>query len=570
LVNIVFKLPNSPEEFGVALAPAELRSLDFSALDFNMLERAGTEYIRSYFPSDFNDFYASNGVIMMLELVSYIGGILSERSDILVDESFLSTAQTKQAVIQHLELINQEFERATPAVVDVEVTIPTALPSEVRVPAGTRFNLTSPDNKAVNYEIYRAPNDFSSYIVIPPGKRGIVAYGIEGNMGTPVVVVSAGGVDQYVDIMSINVIDEPITVDVQTGTTTRRWRRVETVEKSDSNDEVYEVRHLGDRSRVIFGDNQAGKAPIAGQTITVGYRLGGGIRGRIAAGILNETRPISPQPPVSAAVEVLFRNLAPSSGGTDEETIEQAKRRAPRQWATHGNAVTGEDYGFLALNFKHPVFGAVAKAIGVMRTGVDQDFNTVANQIRAASSLDAAVQIMQTNFINRNIVEVYVLAEGPDNIPVKPNTGLKQGLKSYLEEINVLTDEIRVYEGAIRSVNVEVTIVISRSSDPGVVKVAIQKAIDDFFDLRNFDMGTGLFLSNFYQALQVIPGVKFVNIFNPKDDILSSNSYSSGSSGSIEGRCIGFNEIITKGTVSLKFFYEPGGFHTPVPTNVCT
>ena len=80
-VNYVFALPNSPEQISVPLAPAELRKLDFSALDFDSMRRACVEYIRTYFPSDFNDWYASNGVVMMLELTSYIGNILSERSD---------------------------------------------------------------------------------------------------------------------------------------------------------------------------------------------------------------------------------------------------------------------------------------------------------------------------------------------------------------------------------------------------------------------------------------------------------------------------------------------------------
>ena len=114
--TVLFEQPNVPQEFGVQLTPASLRSLDFSALDFDTLQRACIEYIRTYYPNDFNDFFASNGIIMLTELVSYIGATLAQRSDILVDESFLPTAQTITAVQQHLALIDQEIARPTPAI----------------------------------------------------------------------------------------------------------------------------------------------------------------------------------------------------------------------------------------------------------------------------------------------------------------------------------------------------------------------------------------------------------------------------------------------------------------------
>ena len=64
----VFETPNAPEEFGVALPPPQLRKLDFSALDYQNLLRASVEYLRTYHPNDFNDFYSSNGMVMLMEL----------------------------------------------------------------------------------------------------------------------------------------------------------------------------------------------------------------------------------------------------------------------------------------------------------------------------------------------------------------------------------------------------------------------------------------------------------------------------------------------------------------------
>lgn len=559
--NVIFKLPNSPEEFGVTLPPAELRKLDFSALDYNTLNRACVEYIRTYHPNDFNDFFASNGVMMLTELVAYIGNVLAQRSDILIDEAFLPTATTKDAVIEHLALLNQKIQAASPAVVDVQIALTNPTPTEVRIPARTQFYLTGPDQKPLYYEIYRAPGDFTSDIIIPAGKRGVVAYGIEGLTNTPITMTSAGGPGQVITIPYSNVLDEPITVDVTSGSNISRWNRIDIIENAGSNDHVYEVKRTATNTLIIFGDDVTGKAPFSGQVITVTFRQGGGTRGRIAAGIINESRPVTPQPPYSAAVTATFTNPNPSSGGTDEETIEQAKKRGPRQFATHNSAVTGEDYSLMALSFKHPVYGAVSKAIAVIRTGVEMDMAAIAKEVREAPSDEAAAAILTNKYVNRNIVELYVLAEGPDNTLSKPSTGLKQGLIQYFSELNVLTDEVRVYDGAIKPVNVNATITLSRNADPGTVKAAVLKEVQSFFDLRNFDMGTGMYLSNLYNVIQNISGVKFVDIYKPTDDVLTTNQIANPASTGV-----GFNEVIVLGETNIQFYFEPGNYRVP-PTN---
>ena len=560
--KFLFKMPNVPEEFGVILAQPELRKLDFSALDYSTMLRACVEYIRTYFPNQHNDFYANNGIIMLIELVSYLSNVISQRGDILVDESFLPTAHTRESVSNHLALINQSILRATPASVEVEITIPYQIPTDIRIPAGISFSVRGPDGLPLNYEVFRAPGDFSYFITIPAGRRGIIGFGIEGKIGVPITVISAGGPNQFVDVPFSSVLDQPIWVDVGVsgGSTDQfiRWQRIDILERAKAGDKVFEVVHLSGGSRIKFGNNITGASPLSGQQIIINYRIGGGIRGRIGAGIINESRSMSPEFPASAAIEVIFRNPYPSVGGTDEESIEQAKRRAPRTFSSHGNSVTSEDYGILACSYRHPVFGSVSKAIGTLRTGVDQDFISVAEKVRKASSIEEAVSVMKNEFINRNIVELFVLSEGPGGVPTKPSQGLKRGLIDYFNEINVLTDEVRVFDGEVKFINMSASIIMSRNADSGSLKVGVEKAIRDFFDLSNFDMGTGFFLSNLYSAIQAIPGVSYVDIFNPVDDVIETNKIASPDSNGI-----GFNEVIALGDLNLKFYFEKGNFKIP-------
>ena len=241
MAETFFNLPIDPEEFGIVLEPATLRRIDFSALEFPEMRRALTEYIRTYYPDQFNDFVANNGIIMVIELVSYLSALLAERSDVIADESFLPTAQTVDAVDQHLFLINNAIKKATPAVVDIEVSIANEAAVPIDIPAGLRFSMTGPDGNPLFYELYRAPGDFASTITISPGTRGIIGFGIEGKFIAPFVVESAGGGGQEIVILEPDILTDPIIVTIATGGIVEEWRKVGTLERSEPTDKVYQV-----------------------------------------------------------------------------------------------------------------------------------------------------------------------------------------------------------------------------------------------------------------------------------------------------------------------------------------
>jgi hypothetical protein len=524
--QVLIKLPTTVEDIAVLLPPAALRRIDFSALEFESLRRAAIEYVKTYFPNDFNDFVKGNGTIMFTELVCWLAAILAIRADLLSRASFLPSAEDEEAVTNHLDLIGQSFQRQTPATADVEVSVTSAIPTPIAIAAGLRFTLTGPDGLPLYYEIFRAPNDWTSDVVIPAGKRGVIAYGIEGRFGATVSSVSAGGPSQILDVIAPDILDEPIIVEVRTGNIVSTWRRVEFLESAGPNDEVFEVSFLEDRAQVKFGDDISGKAPLAGQEISVRYRQGGGLRGRIGAATINETRPISPQPPASAAVDVLFRNLTPAVGGTDKESLEAAKRRAPRSYAAHGNAATAQDYALIASTYTSPVFGTVLKAVAVAMTN-----------------------------INANLVKVFVLAAGPGDVPVAPSVGLKQGLTTFLRAVNVFTDDVAVADGGIKPVDLDMTVVMSRNADAATVRDQVDGVITDFFSAANWDMGKGFDVSPFQAAVQAVDGVMKVNIFSPQDDVLPTSNPTE-----TEANKIGYAQLVTLGQRTVRYYFEkPSG-----------
>ena len=527
----LFDLPNTPDEFGVVLPPARLRRLDFSGLDYTTARRAIIEYIRTYFPEDFNDFVASNGIMMMTEIVASVVAKLSLREDILANEATLPTAQTEEAVVNHLALINQRIRRQTPAVVDIEVSVDLPTTTDVEIDPGLNFTTPGPDGGQIIYEVFRAPGDFTSKIVIPAGKRGVISWGVEGEFASPVVVTSSGGINQTFEIDEPNILEEPILVTITVGSMTEEWNVItEPIERFGPNDKVVEVNFFDDVAVFRFGDDVTGQAPQSGSSIQFSFRVGGGIRGRIGVGQIDTQRQVTPNLPANAVVPVRFRNISPSNGGTDRETIEQARKRAPRDFALARSIVTADDYAQSASSFAHPTFGAISKAVATIRTG-----------------------------LNANRVEVFALAEGSDGVPVAPNAGLKIGLETAFANLNVLTDHVIVLDGKIRAVDIEVNIVINRNADASIIKNRVESAITDYFDINRWDMGQGLFVSNLIEIMEAIDGVAYVDLFEPIDNILPVAEVTSTS-----GEGVAFNELIVEGKRTTSYYYEksppPGGF----------
>lgn len=522
----LFDLPSSPEKYGITLTPASLRKIDFSGLDFDTSRKAIYEYIQAYFPDQFNDFVASNGIIMLSEIVASIVAKLALRSDLLANESTLPTARTEQAIINHLYLINQRIKNATAAMTDIEISLNNQTFTDLVVPGGLKLTINGPNNTQLNYEVFKSPYDFVSDIIIPAGKRGVIAFGVEGTTVTSNKAISPGGPSQVISINDQNILDSPLTIHVMYGGVTSEYTAVfDAIERYGSTDKVAEVQISSTGMLIKFGDDVTGKSPKIGSEISVSYRKGGGVRGRIGAFVIDTVRQYRANAPANAPVAVRFRNITASTGGTDRESKEDAKKRAPRDFALQRAIVTAEDYAQAALSFSHPAFGAVAKAIAASRTG-----------------------------LRANIVDLYVLVFGVDGLDF-PSAGLRTALKSHINTLNVLTDTVEVHNGNRKPVDLAVNIILHRNAEASVVKQKVETAIDDYFNYTNWQMGQPFYLSNFVEILQAIDGVLYIDLFSPNNNILAQSVIGTEENPTPDNR-IGTNEIVVLQKKTVNYYYE--------------
>ena len=69
------------------------RAADFQAYDFQTLRKAMLDYLRLYYPEDFNDYTESSEYIALIDLIAFMGQSLAFRTDLNARENFIDTAE---------------------------------------------------------------------------------------------------------------------------------------------------------------------------------------------------------------------------------------------------------------------------------------------------------------------------------------------------------------------------------------------------------------------------------------------------------------------------------------------
>ena len=98
--------------------------IDYMARDYDSLLQSMREQIPTKLPewtdytseADFGD--------VLLELFAHMGDILSYYQDRIANESFLSTAQTRRSIIDHLRLIGYRLSTASAAAAQLMLSVP--------------------------------------------------------------------------------------------------------------------------------------------------------------------------------------------------------------------------------------------------------------------------------------------------------------------------------------------------------------------------------------------------------------------------------------------------------------
>ena len=91
------------------------READFQSYDFETLRKTMIDYIRLYYPEDYNDFIESSEYIALIDLIAFLGQSLAFRTDLNSRENFLDTAERRDSILKLARLVGYSPKRSIPA-----------------------------------------------------------------------------------------------------------------------------------------------------------------------------------------------------------------------------------------------------------------------------------------------------------------------------------------------------------------------------------------------------------------------------------------------------------------------
>ena len=236
------------------------------------------------------------------------------------------------------------------------------------------------------------------------------------------------------------------------------WEEVDDFFGSGPDDRHYTLNRT--TGEIRFGNRLRGAIPIAGlnNILVRYYRYGGGAKTNSGAGAIKDLLT-----PVAGVESVTNRWAA--EGGQDEESVGDAKLRAPQELKARNRAVTLEDFEFLARQ-------------------------TPGVRIRRAHAL----ALHHPSFPDVDVPGVITVIVIPDSDEAKPLPSelTMKAVGAWLDDRRLLTAEVFVAPPRYKLVRVAVRIVAKATSNAARVKAETESALTRYLHpLEGGNDGTG-------------------------------------------------------------------------------
>jgi len=303
-------------------------------------------------------------------------------------------------------------------------------------------------------------------------------------------------------------------------------------------------------------------------TMTISYYVGGGNASNVAKGTITRIVGIEYEEDLSSlnAAELGLYNAAkaslaidneiPAVGGRDGETIEEIRQNALANFGAQNRAVTAKDYQVRALSMP-PKYGSVAKSFAVADGTLDN--NSPASILASPNTLQEFTDLVMS-FVNKpdsdeptaatvknelqnfligkkgNIdeknnpfaINLYLLGYDVNGHLTGLSRGVKENLKTYMNEYRLLTDGVNVLDGFIINIGIDFEVSAYENYNKSEIITKCISELKGYFDINNWTFNQTINLSEVELLIANIEGVSSVpmlKITNKCGGRYSTNSY---------------------------------------------
>lgn len=449
--------------------------IDYTNKDYTSLRKAMLELASERMP-EWTDHSPNDMGVLLLEMYAHMSDMLFYYQDRIADESFLDTAVERRSIINLLRLIGYELRPHQPASADLTLLFDPDATGIVTIETGTEFQTTADaTGEPVNFQYLRDPVDIdlstlSTYTYNEDGKtyfrfERLPVVQVDATISKEIIGSSNGGPAQRFSLRQAPIIDDQLVVRVQENDELQLnipWQQQSILLNSISTDKNYIIRRDDDSVYVEFGDGRHGKIPLAGRNnITADYRVGGGIKGNVAAFTISKT--------VTNVnhLKAVF-NEEPATGGADAESSDQAVQRGPQLFRSMRRAVTAEDYEAHALEF------GLAKA--------------------------------RARALTWNYIEIFVAPIGGG----QPTDTLKEDLRNYFNDKRMMTSIVEIRDPVYVNVCISGTLEIDAYFFTEQVQQQVANAVANLLSFDQVNFQFRFYLSKIYEAIEALEGINAV------------------------------------------------------------
>ena len=268
-----------------------------------------------------------------------------------------------------------------------------------------------------------------------------------------------------------------------------RWTEVDSLYESTARSRHYVVDRL--RGAIKFGDGKKGLIPGAGSANVMAetYRIGGGARGNVTAGMVTALRR------TVAHVDTVY-NPFPAAGGSDQETVDEAKVRGPHVIKSRNRAVTAEDFEWLTLEASN----GIARAKCLNTIGREGEVTVVVVPKQDARRRDLTIK------------------------PV-PSTELLRRVKHFLDERRLISTKVHVARPRYAEISINVEVIRTNSSSSEGMRKAVDERLRTFLhpliggrDNEGWAFGRNVLKLDLYHVIEDVEGVDVVHRIRLHDE----------------------------------------------------
>jgi hypothetical protein len=245
-------------------------------------------------------------------------------------------------------------------------------------------------------------------------------------------------------------------------------------------------------------------------TLSIRYLTGGGVNSNVPANSLNIPNTsyvkFNNTNLNSTTANYIFNSLSsnnPSaaSGGKGGDTLEEIKQNSLAFIASQKRSVTADDYLIRALSMPSD-FGAVSKAY-----------------IEQPKLTDNQVSTIET-------LNLYVLSQNSNGQLDYASEALKNNLRTYLSQYRMIGDNIEIRDAFIINIEVNFEIVVLPNYNNSEVLLACITALQNYFNINNWQLNQPIMLKDLYIILDKIPGTQTIKSVTISNKAGTSSGYS--------------------------------------------